>query len=244
MLLTCSLCPAQQCVRTQTVYSAHVCHHCGNLPIFHECFPLFRGLTPSGSHVDQHRLGAAFDFAPAQQKYANRSTRRRTISVLVCRLCSLSPSPWKQALIIPCDLSLPCLGGASWNAAAVVCAVSTGRRVGRHRRGLAGNGTGLRGMTGRGLGKKLECSSCKQQWRRVLIWENAVYMFVLLEKVRCGPVRQVICVAAAVPPQPQDKFVWETRFGSTAVTQDIRQLGSFWHRSSAISVLFSPESSD
>lgn len=169
MLLTCSLCPAQQCVRTQTVYSAHVCHHCGNLPIFHECFPLFRGLTPSGSHVDQHRLGAAFDFAPAQQKYANRSTRRRTISVLVCRLCSLSPSPWKQALIIPCDLSLPCLGGASWNAAAVVCAVSTGRRVGRHRRGLAGNGTGLRGMTGRGLGKKLECSSCKQQWRRVLI---------------------------------------------------------------------------
>lgn len=54
---------------------------------------------------------------------------------------SLNP-PWKQALSAPYDLSLPCLGGASWNAVAAVCAVSTGRRVGRHRRGLAGKGRG------------------------------------------------------------------------------------------------------
>lgn len=50
----------------------------------------------------------------------------------------------------PHDLSLPCLGRASWNAAAVVCAVRWAGRLGRTGEVLARRGMSRKGMMGRG----------------------------------------------------------------------------------------------
>lgn len=134
--LTITLRPAQQCTWNVTVpvcVNVRAFHHCGNVPTCHECFPLSCGFIHFGGTL-----------APSQQKYANRSSHQRTISKLackhscflvstaqhsICELSVLSHPPWKQALIIPYDLSLPCLGRASWNAAAAVCALRWAGRL-------------------------------------------------------------------------------------------------------------------
>lgn len=62
---------------------------------------------------------------------------RASMHVFLCQpdstasvsLSVLTRPPWKQALIIPYDLSLPRLGRASWNAAAAVCALRWAGRL-------------------------------------------------------------------------------------------------------------------
>lgn len=94
---------------------------------------------------------------------------------------------WIQVFLIPCDVSLPRLGGASWNAAAVVSAVLWGWRVGTHQGGLARARQGRRGTVGldkTSERRSFEYSSCKQLCWKVLlsflgcILENPVYTFV------------------------------------------------------------------
>lgn len=94
------------------------------------------------------------------------SVCKRVLSVSA-QLSVFSHPPWKAALSDPYDLSLPCLGGASWNeAAAVLCCSGwkTQARFGRERQGPERN-------DGKRLDKtsEREYSSCKQRSRRVFV---------------------------------------------------------------------------
>lgn len=84
--------------------------------------------------------------APAQQKSACVLVWTR-VSRGICMLSVLALSQAPGSLI---DLSLPCLGRASWNAAAVVCAVRWAGRLGRTGEVLARRGMSRKGMMGRG----------------------------------------------------------------------------------------------
>lgn len=149
-----------------------MCHHCGNLPVFHECFRLFNGVTHSGSHVDQHTPLPGFrvpfgTIATKICKQIHPLAYHQCACVQVCMfswgdwiaqrlwaLCSLSPSVETSP-----HYSLWFIPAMSWRSllecrcSGLCC--SMGWRVGRHRRGLAGNGIGLRGMMGKGWTRRV-----------------------------------------------------------------------------------------